>query len=94
MARWRPDTGEVRAVSLRAGIEFRHLIHGEIARSPRDRFCDPACLIVEAVIFHALRDESVVVRPDRAGLVIEGIEAPVIGRERPDSPATPHVRLH
>ena len=85
---------KVRIVPLRAGIEFRHLIHGEIARSPRDRFCDPAGLIVKAVTFHALRDEPVVVRPDRAGLVIEGVEALVIGRERPDAPAAPHVRLH
>ena len=58
---------KVRIVPLGAGIEFRHLIHGEIVRRPRDRFCDAARLIVETVAFHALRDESIVVRPDRAG---------------------------
>src|ERR1051325_10146787 len=47
---------------------------------------------MKAIAFEAHSDDGVVVRPDRAGLVVVGIKCWMIGGERANAPSRPHVR--
>src|SRR5262245_1684721 len=48
---------------------------------------DPVCLVAKAVTGEPERDQRVVVGPDGAGVIADGIEAAVVARKRSDSPA-------
>src|ERR1700751_2639651 len=55
---------------------------------------DPRRLLPEAIEFKADGDDGVVVRPDRARLVVVWIVSWMIGGERANAPPGPHVRRH
>ena len=61
---------EIRLVALGCGVKLWQLIKEEVARRYANVVRDPRRLRMKAIAFEAYRDDRVVVRPDRAGLIV------------------------
>src|SRR5215471_21722483 len=82
-------TGKLVSARSKAGVELRQLVLPEIARGPADVARDPRRLRAESIKFEPHRNDGVVVRPHRPGLVIVRVERRIVRRQRADPPAGP-----
>ena len=91
-ARWRPGTGPGSClVARQAGEQLRQPVGVEPLARIEHPARDGRRLDVVAVAAEPAGDHRVVVRPDGPGVVAERVVRDVVGRERPDPPARPHV---
>jgi putative ABC transport system substrate-binding protein len=81
-------------IALQATIEFRQLVQQEVARRAADVTRHCSRFVGKSITPHAQRYQRVVVRPNRACLIIIRIERRMIGGESSDAPPTPHVLPH
>lgn len=58
------------------------------------RESDPVCFVAKSVSHESSHDDRVVVRPDRAAVIADGIVASVFRRHRPNAPARKHPIGH
>src|SRR6185437_16093569 len=73
-------------ITLDRRIKLGQLIRQKVAGRVADIAGNPSKLGVEAVPFETKRDDGVVVRPDRSGLVVVRIERRVQRGERANAP--------
>src|SRR5439155_24108991 len=81
-------------IAREAAEELRQLRVREPPAGLHERAHDLGRLLAEPVAGEAVRDERVVVRPDRAVVVAHRVVRRIPARERADAPAGVHVRRH
>src|SRR4051794_24038913 len=71
-----------------------HSISREVTRSLEHRLEDAARFVVEPMLLHPRSDDGVVMGPNCSEVIADGIEPPLVGRERANAPSCKQIFSH